>query len=56
MFGFGWVRIQLEDVFLESIQVLFWFFVRFLVRGMKSEQSGHFRSPTPQCREPHVAA
>ena len=56
MFDFGWVRIHLEDVFLESIQVLFLFLLRFLVRGMKSEQSGHFRGPTPRHREPHATA
>ena len=56
MFGFGWVRIHLGDVFMESMQVFFWFLVRFLVRGTKLEQSGHFRGPTPRRRDPYAAA
>ena len=56
MFGFGWIRMHLEDVFLESIPVLFWFLVIFMVIGTKSKESGHFRGPTPRRREPHTAA
>ena len=56
MFGFGYVRIHLGDYFLESIQVLFCFWVGFLVRGTKLEQSGHFRGPTPRRRKPLAAA
>ena len=36
MFGFGWVRTHLGDVFLKSIRVFFWFLVGFLEKGTKS--------------------
>ena len=51
MFGFGWVRTHLRDVFLESIRVSFDI---GRIYGKRDEISkyGQFQGPTPRRRDP----
>ena len=42
MFGFGWVRTHLGDVFLKSIRVFFWFLVGFLEKRDEISKFGIF--------------
>ena len=51
MFGFGWVRTQLGDVFLESMSFLL-FLVSFLEKETKSTKSGNLQSPMSRRRDP----
>ena len=48
MFGFGWVRIHLGDVFLESIRVFF----RFLEKMEEINKSRQFWGPMQRRRDP----
>ena len=56
MFGFGWVRTHLGDVFFWRIYEFLLFLVGFLEKGMKLTKPGNFQGPTPRRRDPHLAA
>ena len=56
MFGFGWVRTHLGDVFFGKYMSFLFFWLDFWKNGQNNQNMGKLRGPTPRRRDPHAAA
>ena len=52
MFGFGWVRTHLGDVFFGEYTSFLLILVGFMEKWMKLANMGKFWGPTSRCRDP----
>ena len=52
MFGFGWIRTHLGDVFFGEYTSFILILVKFMEKGMKSTNMGNFWGPTPRRKDP----